>query len=97
MNSLNTQKVSAIAALAHIEISDENIGVVTASLEDILKFVDQLQAVDTTDVIPTSQVTGLIDVLREDVVKASEISPASLIALVPQTQDGQIKVKRVIK
>lgn len=65
-------------------------------LAQIVGFVEQLQAVDIEGVAPTDQVTGLVDVWREDVAETSLISRDALLANAPAQQDGYIKVKRVL-
>jgi aspartyl-tRNA(Asn)/glutamyl-tRNA(Gln) amidotransferase subunit C len=67
----------------------------SAELGQIVSFVEQLQAVDVDDVAPTDQVTGLVDVWREDEVRPS-LSREALLANAPAQKDGYIMVKRVL-
>jgi aspartyl-tRNA(Asn)/glutamyl-tRNA(Gln) amidotransferase subunit C len=62
----------------------------------ILDFVDVLQKVDVSGVAPTAQVTGLQDVLRDDIVKPSVVKPDELLKRAPRTENGYIVVKRVL-
>lgn len=94
---LSESDVRRIAELARIQVTDERVTETSQGLERVLDFVDQLQSVDTDAIEPTSQVTGLVDVLREDVVRPSEVAPADLLAQAPAQEDGYIKVKRVLK
>ncbi len=97
MSTLNQDEVARIARLAHVSIDESEIGTVTDKLQAILGFVDQLQSADVSGVEPTSQVTGLVDVLRDDVVIRSEITRDELLKRAPLQTDGQIQVKRVIR
>lgn len=68
---LTTEEVRHVADLAKLRLSEEDIAKFQKQLTDIVEFVGKLQEVDTNNVEPTSQVTGLENVLREDEVKPS--------------------------
>ncbi|MFA5248005.1 MAG: Asp-tRNA(Asn)/Glu-tRNA(Gln) amidotransferase subunit GatC [Patescibacteria group bacterium] len=80
-------------------MSEEEIDVLTPQLSNILNFIDQLKEVDTTNVQPTAQVTGLFDVWRADEVE--EWSKDEREAAFAQSPNGllgnQIKVKKVLE
>lgn len=65
-------------------------------LTSILDFVSTLDSIDTKEVRPTAQVTGLTDVWREDKVVKSEIDRDTLLYNAPEVLDGQIKVNKVL-
>lgn len=96
MAKVTKADVEHLAQLARIAISSKEAEQMTKELEAILGYVEQLQKVDTKGVEPTSQVTGLVDVWREDVVKKSPLSREQLLGNAPETQDGFIKVKKVL-
>ena len=50
--SRNRQDVQAIAHLARLEVSDDEIGDYVDKLSQILEFVDRLKQVDTGDILP---------------------------------------------
>lgn len=89
-------EVAKVAGLARVGISPTEQSELTLSLSSILGFVDELKSVDTKGVTPTSQVTGLEDVLRGDEVVRCELSRDELLANAPATHDGYVKVKRVM-
>ena len=66
--SLNREDVEKLCLLARIEITTEEIADVQAKLSDIVKLVDQLQAVDTSDVIPMAHPLDRAQRLRPDEV-----------------------------
>lgn len=84
-----------MAKLARIGLSEEEAARMAVEIGRIVGFVEQLQAVDITGVEPTDQVTGLVDVWREDVVKPS-LPREELLANAPAQKDGYIVVKRVM-
>lgn len=97
MAKFTKSEVDQVAGLARIGVSEAEKTELTHSLSSILEFVDALQAVDTKGVIPTSQVTGLEDVLREDEVVRSSLTRDELLANAPATHNGYVKVKRVLE
>ena len=96
MTKLTREDVLELARLARIELSDGDVDEFVDEFSSILQYVEQLQAVDVEGLEPTSQVTGLTNVTREDTVKDYGYEPLDLLKNVPATQDNQIKVKRMI-
>ena len=58
MSSLTIADVERIAALAHLELTDEEKQLFTRQLADILDYAEQLQAIDTTGVPATAHVSA---------------------------------------
>ncbi|MBI2798211.1 Asp-tRNA(Asn)/Glu-tRNA(Gln) amidotransferase subunit GatC [Candidatus Saccharibacteria bacterium] len=96
MPKLSLSEIQKVARLARIELASEELDRMTLEVGSILEFVDSLQAIKTEGVKPTSQVTGLKDVWREDVVQDCEIPREELLSQSPATQDGYVKVKKVL-
>ena len=96
MADLTRDDVLKLAQLARLDLSDDEIETFKNELDEILHYVKQLDSVDTEGLEPTSQVTGLTNVTRKDSVKDYGYTPADLLRNVPDTQDDQIKVKRMI-
>ena len=67
---LTIADVEAVAALAHLELTDEEKQLFTRQLADILAYAEQLQAVDTTGVTATSHV-NVHEAERDDEPKPS--------------------------
>ncbi len=96
MSKITTDEVERIAKLARIGVTPAEAKNLAGELDAIVDFVEQLQAVDIEGVEPTDQVTGLENVLRDDVVKRASQNRDELLANAPQVQDGYIVVKRVM-
>jgi aspartyl-tRNA(Asn)/glutamyl-tRNA(Gln) amidotransferase subunit C len=96
MAMLTRDDVLKLARLARIDISEEEVEKFTLEFNDILKYVEQLQAVDVEGLKPTSQVTGLTNVMRKDVAQDYGYKAAELLKNVPHLKDNQIQVKRMI-
>ena len=63
--------IAHTAKLASIPLSAEESTKLESQLEETLAYIERLNEVQTEGIIPTSQVTGLENVTREDVVTAS--------------------------
>tara|TARA_Y100000992_G_scaffold199352_1_gene135773 strand:+ start:232 stop:513 length:282 start_codon:yes stop_codon:yes gene_type:complete len=68
---MDKKTIIKIADLAKIEIKDDNINDITASLEKILNLVDEMNSVNTDEVTPMSHPLNLKQELRKDEVKES--------------------------
>lgn len=95
MSKISPAEVRRIANLANIGLSDQEVEAMSDDLTKIVGFVQQLDKVDVEGVEPTDQVTGLIDVWREDVVEPG-LSHDELKLNAPDWQDDQFKVRRVL-
>jgi aspartyl-tRNA(Asn)/glutamyl-tRNA(Gln) amidotransferase subunit C len=94
MSKIDTNLVHRIARLAHIGLTDSEALAMSIELESIVSFVEQLQTVDIAETTPTDQVTGLVDVMRPDVI-VSSMDRSQALLNAPDQQDGYFKVKRV--
>jgi aspartyl-tRNA(Asn)/glutamyl-tRNA(Gln) amidotransferase subunit C len=96
MADLTRDDVLKLARLSRLDLTDEEIEQYSKELTAILKYVEQLQAVDVTGLEPTNQVTGLTNVTRKDEVINYGYAPKELLKNVPEVLDDHIKVKRMI-
>jgi aspartyl-tRNA(Asn)/glutamyl-tRNA(Gln) amidotransferase subunit C len=96
MTKLTREDVLKLALLAHINLTDEEVDEFADEFSEILQYVEQLQNVDIEGLQPTSQVTGLTNVTRDDEIQQYGYKPSDLLKNVPAVQDNQIKVKRMI-
>ena len=94
--ALSRRDVQRIAELARLELTDEELDLYTRQLGDILTYVEQIRALDTTGVAPTSQLLNR-PVDREDVAAAT-LSRSELLGNAPDAalEAGLFKVPRVI-
>ena len=96
MADLSRDDVLKLARLARLSLTDDEITAFTSELAEILHYVEQLDKVDTSSLEPTSQVTGLVNVMRPDTEKSYGYEPRELLKNVPKTENNQIKVNRMI-
>ena len=96
MAQLSREDILKLALLARLDLSEEEIEEYSRELSEILKYVEQLQSVDVGDLKPTNQVSGLTNVTREDALIDYGYNPSDLLKNVPDVEDNQIKVKRMV-
>jgi aspartyl-tRNA(Asn)/glutamyl-tRNA(Gln) amidotransferase subunit C len=94
--SLTLKQVEEIAELARLDLSRGEKERFRDQLSAILDYAERLQQLDTSNVPPTAQVTGLVGVMREDVITASFTQDEAL-ANAPQDQDGFFAVPTVLE
>ena len=94
---LTKSDVAYVAALAHLELTPTEVELFTRQLADILAYAEQLGAVDTSDVPPTSRVLTDHTADRPDVVRPSLTRAEALDnAPDPAVEAGLFRVPRVI-
>lgn len=93
---LTNEEVRHIADLARLKLTSAEVEKYSQELSIILDYISMLKEVDTEDVEPTFQVTGLKDVMREDIAKdsSSELRQR-LIGTFPESVEDLLKVKGV--
>jgi aspartyl-tRNA(Asn)/glutamyl-tRNA(Gln) amidotransferase subunit C len=92
-----TFPVQHIATLSNLPVTDDQAKRLEQAFEETLAVVADLQTVDVTGVEPTFQVTGLENVLREDVVNEQKMfTQEQALANAKKTFDGFFVVPQVI-
>ena len=95
--TLTREDVVRIAELAHLELTEDEITMFTRQLDDILHYAEQVQAVDTSGVPPTSHVLAGAPVERADVpVPCVDRDEALAAAPDGAPEAGLFRVPRVI-
>lgn len=97
MANITVDEVLKLARLSKIQLSEDELTEFSAELSKIIDYVELLSAVDISGLQPTSQVTGLTNVTRTDEIIDYGISNHQLLKNIPELEDNQIKVKRVIE
>lgn len=93
---LNKSDVEKIAHLARLEINEADIPLYANNLTNILSFVEQMSAVDTTGVEPMAHPLAASQRLRPDTV--TETNQRELFqSIAPQVEAGLYLVPKVIE
>lgn len=93
-NSLTKDEVKHIARLANLPITEAEIVKFQKQLSATVDYIKTLSSVDTKGIEPTSQVTGLKNVTRED-EPAPSLSQEEALTNAKNTHNGFIKVKAI--
>jgi len=96
MTQISRDDVLHLAQLSSLELSDAEIDGLQIDISNILGYVEQLGKLDTTDIEPTYQVTGLQSVWRDDKIINYGVTREELLARAPKVVDNQIKVPKVL-
>ena len=97
MVKISASELARLAELSSLDLGESEAMAMTADLERILGYVEQLNEVNTDNVEPTYQVLPLQNVWREDEVRAG-VAPDQLLGLkdADHIRSRQIKVPRVL-
>jgi aspartyl-tRNA(Asn)/glutamyl-tRNA(Gln) amidotransferase subunit C len=87
--------VEYVAALAKLSFTDEEKGKLAAELNEILKYMDQLNALDTSGVEPLAHVIELSNVFRADELRPG-LSREDALRNAPAGTPEFFKVPKVI-
>lgn len=94
--SLDAEQVRKIAHLARLRIDEADVPGYVTNLGNILHMFEQMNAIDTTGVIPMSHPLDAVQRLREDEVREHDQREA-FQRIAPSTENGLYLVPRVIE
>ncbi len=92
---LTKKEIMHVAALARLDLSEQDAERFTSQVGDILGYVEKLSNVDTKGVKSTSHAIDRENAFRQDEVRPSMGSEAAL-ENAPEKEDKDILVPRVI-
>jgi len=93
---LTEEQVRHVAKLARFKLTDKEVGCFTRQLSEVLDYIEVLNEVDTENVEPTYQVTGLKNVLEKDEVIENVSREEMLRCSAHPVELSQIRVKAAI-
>ena len=93
---ITNKLIQDIAVLAKLEFDEQSAKQMKADLEKIIGFVDKLNEIDTEGIEPLIYLSGEVNVLREDEVKAV-ISQVEALKNAPEKDSDYFKVPTVLK
>ena len=91
---ISTDDVKHVAKLARLELTDDEINKYSKQLDSIIKYVEQMNEVDTTGIEPMPHAIPVYNVMREDVVKYEQ-TKEELMANAPYEEDGFFRVPKI--
>lgn len=96
MTQISRDTVLHLAQLSRLKLTNDEVDELASDITAILGYVEQLDELNTENVEPTYQVTGLQNVWRNDDVVPSAVSREDLLVLTPESADNQVKVPKVL-
>jgi aspartyl-tRNA(Asn)/glutamyl-tRNA(Gln) amidotransferase subunit C len=94
--ALDKATVARIATLARIRVAEDELEPLAAELSGILGWIEQLMAVDTTDVPPMTSVAEMTLPMRDDVV-TDGANRDGVLANAPRAARGFFAVPKVVE
>jgi len=96
---ISKEQVKHIAKLARIRLNEKEVEKFKRELSSVLDYVEKLKEVDTENVEPISQVTGLENVMREDIPARDKKKERrnKLIKQAPRRKGDYFKVPRILE
>lgn len=91
---ISIEDVKHVAKLARLELTETEIEKFSKQLGDILKYVEQMNEVDTQGVEPMAHPIPVVNVMREDIVKYEQ-TKEELMKNAPAEEDGFFKVPKI--
>lgn len=65
MSKLTRQDVLHVATLSNLDLTEKEVDKFLPQLSNIINYISELSEVDTKNIEPTTQVTGLSNIYRE--------------------------------
>jgi aspartyl-tRNA(Asn)/glutamyl-tRNA(Gln) amidotransferase subunit C len=93
---VSKKEVGHIAQLARLGLTEQEKEKFSYELSTILDYVRQLNKVNTKNIEPIAQITGLINVMAEDKVE-NKPDRENLLKNAPEKKSGLIKVKSILE
>ncbi len=94
--AISNEDIKHIAELSRIKLTAAEEAKFGEQLGSILQYIEHLDEVDTKNIEPTAQVSGLVDVLRSDSVSDWPQEEVDAALAQGEIESGQVKVKRVL-
>lgn len=96
---LTRMDVRQVAKLAHLEITDDEVALYTPQMANIVKYVEQLNEIDTGDIEPMlgglTAEGELTATIREDIAGGSLGQDAAL-SQAPSAVEGHFQVPKIL-
>jgi aspartyl-tRNA(Asn)/glutamyl-tRNA(Gln) amidotransferase subunit C len=91
---LSRADVVHVAALARLELSEQELDLFTAQLRTVLEHAADVAALDLAHLAPSTRPIPLQNVLREDAVRPS-LDREEVLAMAPAVEDHRFRVPRI--
>lgn len=93
---VNQEVIAHLAELSNIALTEQESLALISDLKEIIRYISQLDKLDTSGLEPTYQVFEMENIWRTDEILPQEADREQLLALTENVQDYQIKVPKVL-
>lgn len=93
---LTREQVIAIAELARLALTEEEITLYQEQLSAVLEFAERLQSLDTDAIPPTATVLPVHNVMRMD-DPCPSMEREKILANAPETKNGCFQVQAILE
>ena len=93
---MDKKTVTTISYLSRLKIDDQKEEKIIEDLDNIIKFVDQLNIIDASDVAPLTNPLEKTAKTRKDIVTAKNLKK-DLLEVAPSSNDDYFLVPRVVE
>ena len=93
---MDKKTVTTISYLSRLKIDGEKEEKITNDLENIIKFVDQLNDIDTSDIEPLTNPLEKTAKTRDEIVTADNLKK-ELLEIAPSSNEDYFLVPRVVE
>ncbi|KKU09883.1 MAG: Aspartyl/glutamyl-tRNA(Asn/Gln) amidotransferase subunit C [Parcubacteria group bacterium GW2011_GWA2_46_7] len=95
---ISKETVEHVARLARLNLTPEQVAKIQPQLFTVLEYMSKIQKLETDGIPETAQVTGLENVLREDMVEEKRmLSQGQALCNARKVHDGFFVVDAVLK
>ena len=92
---IDNEIVQNMAELTQLELDQDELSAIGDKMSEVLKLVEEMQAVDTSGIEPVSNPLDAMQTLRSDVVTSGD-DRELFQSIAPETRDGLYLVPKVI-
>ncbi|MBP5512794.1 Asp-tRNA(Asn)/Glu-tRNA(Gln) amidotransferase subunit GatC [Candidatus Saccharibacteria bacterium] len=93
---IKREDIIHLGKLSNFDLSEKEIESLSKDISEIIKYISQLDELNTDGVEPTYQVFEMENVWRSDEILEQDASMEQLLALTKEEKDNQIKVPKVL-
>lgn len=93
---INCEQLDYLSDLSNFNLSDAEKQTLGPELENIIKYISELDELDVSGVEPTYQVFEMENIWRSDEILPQDADREQLLALTKEERDHQIKVPKVL-
>lgn len=95
--NLTKEDILHIAKLGNLTLNEKEIEMFKKQLSSVIDYINKLQEVDTKNIEPSSQITGLTDVFRDDKIDDQRTLTSDQALANTKSKEGNLfKVKAIL-